>query len=80
MFQELTSSTYTDCYSRFGCYQASVAHYMWTDTPTIFQKGVCYLGIKMYSRLSESLKELSHYVTQLRLALKIILLKIPSIL
>ena len=46
-----------------------------TANLTIFQKGVFHSGIKMYSNLSQSLKELSHDVRQFRLALKIILLK-----
>jgi len=47
---------------------------------TIFQKGAFYSGIKMYKHLPQSLKELSNDVRQFRLALKRILLKIPSIL
>jgi len=47
---------------------------------TIFQKGVFYLGIKMYNHRPQSLKELSHDVRWFRLALKRILLKTPSIL
>jgi len=51
-----------------------------TTNLTIFQKGVFYLGIKMYSHLPQSRKELSHDVRWFRLTLKRILLKTPSIL
>ena len=36
----------------------------------LFQKGVFYSGIKTYSHLPKSIKELSHDVKQFRLALK----------
>jgi len=51
-----------------------------TANLTVFQKGVFYLGNKMYNHLPQSLKELSHDVRWFRLALKRILLKTPSIL
>jgi hypothetical protein len=36
----------------------------------LFQKGVSYSGIQTYSHLPNTIKELSHYVKQLRLTLK----------
>ena len=45
---------------------------------TIFQKGVFYSGIKMYSPFPQSLKELSHDCRRVRLRLKRILLKKKS--
>ena len=49
--------------------------HMPTANLTIFQKGVFYSGIKMYSHLPQSLKESLRDVRWFRLALKRILLK-----
>ena len=51
-----------------------------TANLTVLQKGAFFSGIKMYSHLPHSLKELSHDVRWFRLALKRILLKTPSVL